>query len=469
MQVDVGPLEEVVGKVEPEAARVAPHVGDGGLGRFAHHVAELPGDGESPGTRHCAGLNEEDLAPGSGDRKTCRDAGFARSAPGLVVDPLVAEDLAHALRAEGCPLELSSRDSARHSPRHRTDAAFEVANARLTRVLADDRPKRGIRDAQLLRRHTRRLELARNEVALRDMELLFLGIARKLDDLHPVKERPRDGVEDVRRTDEHHPREVEREVEIVVSERAVLRRIEHFEHRGRWVAAVVTAHFVDLVDHEHGVHRVSVAKRPDEGSGHRPDVGPSMSTNFALIADTTNRDPGELALKGTGDRVSKRRLSHSGRADKAQNRRAGVRLQASHGQLFKDAVLDLLDSVVVLIEDLSSPFQIEIVLGRLIPWNRDDPVEVGPDDRVLCRGRRDPSQTVEFTLGRDAHFGGRLALVKAGSQLVDLSLSLIGLAEFLLDRFQLLTEKELSLALLHVRLDLVLDFRAKFQNLDLAI
>ena len=41
------------------------------------------------------------------------------------------------------------------------------------------------------------------------------------------------------------------DVEVVVAEGRVLLRVEHLEHRRRRVAAVVGAHLVDLVDHEH--------------------------------------------------------------------------------------------------------------------------------------------------------------------------------------------------------------------------
>ena len=45
------------------------------------------------------------------------------------------------------------------------------------------------------------------------------------------------------------------EVEVVVAEAVVLRRVEDLEHRAGGVAAEVGAHLVDLVDHEHRVAR----------------------------------------------------------------------------------------------------------------------------------------------------------------------------------------------------------------------
>ena len=45
----------------------------------------------------------------------------------------------------------------------------------------------------------------------------------------------------------------------------------------------------------------------------------------------------------------------------------GVGLQAAHGEELEDAVLDLLDVVVVLVEHLARVGEVEVVLGRSCP------------------------------------------------------------------------------------------------------
>ena len=77
------------------------------------------------------------------------------------------------------------------------------------------------------------LELARHEVLARDHQLLLLGVAREADDVHAVEQRRRDRLELVRGADEEDARQVERQVEVVVAEVLVLRRVEHLEHRAR--------------------------------------------------------------------------------------------------------------------------------------------------------------------------------------------------------------------------------------------
>ncbi len=149
------------------------------------------------------------------------------------------------------------------------------------------------------------------------------------------------------------PREVERQVEVVVAEGRVLLGVEHLEHRAGRVAAEVRAHLVDLVDHQHGVVRPGVAQRADDRPGHRADVGAAVAADLRLVAHAADRDALELAAHRVGDRAAERRLADAGRADEAEDRRARVGLELAHGEELEDAVLDLLDVVVVVVEHLA--------------------------------------------------------------------------------------------------------------------
>jgi hypothetical protein len=124
---------------------------------------------------------------------------------------------------------------------------------------------------------------------------------------------------------------------------------------------------------------------------------------------------------------------------------------------------------VVVVEDPARVVEIEVVLGHPAPGQREDPVEVGADDAVLGRGRRQLLQAPQLASGRAVDLLGQLELVEPGAQLVDLRLLLVGLAELLLNRLQLLTQEVLALALLHLGLDLRLDLRAELEHLQLAV
>ena len=98
------------------------------------------------------------------------------------------------------------------------------------------------------------LELTGEQVVARDRDLLVLGVAVEADDLQPVQQRAGDGLEHVRGREEQHVRQVEVDLEVVVAERVVLRRVEHLEQRRRRVAAPVGAQLVDLVEQDDRVH-----------------------------------------------------------------------------------------------------------------------------------------------------------------------------------------------------------------------
>ena len=97
------------------------------------------------------------------------------------------------------------------------------------------------------------LEHLFNEMLLRDLEFFAFDVAGDMNDLHAVLQRPRDLTQHVRGAHEHDLRQVVVEVHVVVVERVVLFRIEHFEERRRRIAAEVHRHFVDLVEQEDGV------------------------------------------------------------------------------------------------------------------------------------------------------------------------------------------------------------------------
>ena len=66
--------------------------------------------------------------------------------------------------------------------------------------------------------------------------------------------------------------------------------------------------------------------------------------------------------------------------------RMGLRIlsaRRAHREVLEDALLDLLEAVVVLVEDLGGLLDVEVVLGRDVPRQADQPVDVGPDDADL--------------------------------------------------------------------------------------
>jgi hypothetical protein len=128
-------------------------------------------------------------------------------------------------------------------------------------------------------------DLPRNQEGLRDLDLLLRRVAGQLDHLHAVAQRAGNRVEQVRRGDEEHAREVEGHVQVVVAEARVLLRVEHLEQGGGGVAAEVGPELVDLVQHEHGVVGARLLQPLDDAPGKRPHVGAPVTANLGLVAD----------------------------------------------------------------------------------------------------------------------------------------------------------------------------------------
>ena len=147
---------------------------------------------------------------------------------------------------------------------------------------------------------------------------------------------------------------------------------------------------------------------------------------------------------------------------------ARVGLELAHGEELDDAVLDLLDVVVVLVEHRARVLEVEVVLGRLVPRQRGDPLQVGADDAVLGRLRRQRLQALELAVDLAADVLGQRDGVELLAQLVGLGGRLVELAELAADGVELLAQHELALALVDLRLDLVLDLRADRDDLELA-
>ena len=154
----------------------------------------------------------------------------------------------------------------------------------------------------------------------------------------------------------------------------VLRRVEHLEQRGRRVAAPVGADLVDLVEHDHRVHRPGVSQRADEPAGQRADVGAPVAADLGLVADAAERHADELAVERACDRLADRGLARAGRPDQRQDRArllvvldAALLAQLADGEVLDDALLHVVEARVVGVEDLARELRVEALLGGLRP------------------------------------------------------------------------------------------------------
>ena len=197
-----------------------------------------------------------------------------------------------------------------------------------------------------------------------------------------------------------------------------------------------------------------------------------MAADFRFVADAAERDADELAVHRARDRLAERGLADARRADEAEDRpldlrrRALPHLQLLHRQVLDDALLDLVEVVVILVEDRARRDRIEPILGERRPRDVEHPVEVGADHLVLGRRRRHPLQAIELALGDRRDRLGQLRLGEARAQVGDLGL--LAFAELLLDRLELLAQVVLPLRVGHLLLRGRLDLALHLEQRDLA-
>ena len=134
--------------------------------------------------------------------------------------------------------------------------------------------------------------------------------------------------------------------------------------------------------------------------------------------------------------------------------------QLAHGDVLRDAVLDVLQARVVGVEHLTRVDRVEDLVGALAPRHGDEPVEVRADHRRLLALLARALEAVELALGLLAHVVGHagvgdLRAVLVGDRLV--------LAQLAADRVHLLAQEVLALLLLGAGLDVVADAVAHLQ------
>ena len=192
-----------------------------------------------------------------------------------------------------------------------------------------------------------------------------------------------------------------------------------------------------------------------------------MAADLGFVANAAQAHADELAARRLGDRLAERRLADTGRADEAKDRRLQPVDALLHRQVLDDAFLDLLEAVMIGVQDLHRRGEVLADLALLLPRQREQRVDEIADDGGLGRHRRHHLELLElaerlrFRLLR--HPGGLDLLF----HLVEIGI-FVALAEFLLDRLDLLVQVVLALALLHLPFDATANALLDLQDVDLA-
>jgi hypothetical protein len=185
--------------------------------------------------------------------------------------------------------------------------------------------------------------------------------------------------------------------------------------------------------------------------------------------DAAERDADEFSAQRAADGVPEGGLARPRGADQAEDRSLRVRLQLADGEVFDDSSFGLLQAVVVLIQHAPRLFDIEVVLGALVPGQRGHPVDVGRRDGVFRRGGVHFGEPGELALRLLFRLLREVLLFDLCPVLLDFDLLVVRLAQLPADCAKLLAEVILPLALVHAVLHLGLDLAAQFEDLHLMV
>ena len=104
-----------------------------------------------------------------------------------------------------------------------------------------------------------------------------------------------------------------------------------------------------------------------------------MAANLGFVAHAAKRDADELPLHRAGDGLAERGLADAGRADEAEDRALHVAFELADREVLDDALLDLVEIVVIFVEHAPCFDRIEAILGDLVPRQLEDPLDIGAD------------------------------------------------------------------------------------------
>jgi hypothetical protein len=189
-----------------------------------------------------------------------------------------------------------------------------------------------------------------------------------------------------------------------------------------------------------------------------------MAADFGLVAHSAQRHAHELAPRRLGDRHTQRRLADSRRPHKAQDRALGILHQLAHREKLQDALLDLLQPVMIFVQYLFSAIDVADFLRPLLPRHGQQPIQVVARDGGLGRHRRHGFHLLQLLHRLVFHVLGHSGGVDLLLQLVPFAF--FAASQFLLDGLDLLVQVVLFLRALHLPLHPRLDGAVHVQLLD---
>ncbi|MNB88452.1 hypothetical protein D3C75_354660 [compost metagenome] len=453
-------------RIDTQFFRARTHHGQRSLNGLLHHFTQRAGIREFAFTRYAGGFNSQQIAAHFRPRQPrhLTDAVFIVRA--TIVIALNAEIFVQVVAVNFNVLQgLIQQQLLHRFTAQLGDFALQATHARFTSVVTNNADNRTIlyRNFVLFQRVT--LNLLRKQVALGDVQLFVFGVARKTDHFHTIQQWSRN-VHGVRGRHEHDIAKIVVHFQIVIAERHVLFRIQHFKQGRRRVAAHIGRHFVDLIQQEQWVFNAYFRHFLDQLARHRADIGPAVTADFGFVTNAAQRHTDVFTSGRFGNGLPQRGFTHPRRSYQAQDRALELVYTALNRKVLKDAIFNTFQTVMVGIEDLLCLTQIFFDLATGVPRNLYHPLNVATHDGRFGRHRRHHFQLLQFC------FGFLFCLFRHFCR-VDLTLQrfvfvwrIVHLAELFLNSLHLLVQIVLALRFFHLLLHAVANAFLNLQQID---
>ena len=175
-----------------------------------------------------------------------------------------------------------------------------------------------------------------------------------------------------------------------------------------------------------------------------------MAADLGLVPHAAQTQTDELTAGGPGDAAAQGGLAHAGRAHQAEDGAAQVVLQLAGGQIFQNALLGLLQTVMVLLQYFLRLDDVQVFLALFIPGQGEQGVQIVGDYHGLGHHGGHLFQSLQLLLHPFHGVFRQMGLFRLAAVFLHLGAAVFTVAQLGLDGPHLLPKIVVLLALFHL-------------------
>ena len=246
-------------------------------------------------------------------------------------------------------------------------------------------------------------------------------------------------------------------------------RIQNLQKCGSWIPLVISRHLVNLIQEEYRILGTALFQRSQNTAWHSPHIGTAMASDFSLISNATQRCSYKFSAKRPGNRAGQGCFTNTWRTHKTHNRRILPGGKLSYSQILQNTLLYLLQSIVVLIQNLCGLFNILIILSGFIPWHIQQGLNVSGNNTGLLGHISGTLQTGNFLIYSLYHVLWILLSTHTLAVAFNIPLNAVLVPQFIMDSLNLLTKIIFLLNLFNLLADTSTNLLLNIQNFPLTL